>query len=389
MKRTAAFLLALILTLTLCACGGSDEPPEVMLKLGVFEPATGPDAAGGDRETLGIRYANSLTPTLTLGGVTYRVELVYADSGSTAEEAAAAADYLVGEGVAAVIGPYGSDAALAGGPVFEASGVPVIGASCTNPAVTEGNDYYFRICFTDDFQADVLAAFSREKLSAAKAYCLSESGSQFGRDLSAYFKSSFEAQGGTVITDSFPGGCTDFTAYLSRAVSEEADVIFLPVSAGSAAQILSQAAAMEIQAPFVGPDTLDDSRVLAATAGAELRLYVSTYYQEGSASAFEEGFRAYLNSDEELLAANGGTDAVSAVSVMGYDAYNTVLEAVKKAGSADKADILAVLPSVACTGVSGTIVFDENGDAARNAYIKAADPENGGWRQVGAQAGTR
>jgi branched-chain amino acid transport system substrate-binding protein len=65
---------------------------------------------------------------------------------------------------------------------------------------------------------------------------------------------------------------------------------------------------------------------------------------------------------------------------MGYDAYYVALEAIKTAGSADKAAVKAALPSVTYTGVSGEIAFDEIGDAIRDtAYIKTVDTENGVW----------
>lgn len=388
MKKIAAFFLALILMLFLCACGGEDEPVEQVLKIGVFEPATGDGAPGGQKEALGIQYANAQTPTVKVNGETYRVELIYADSGSTDEEASAAAAYLVEEGVSLVLGSYGSDACLAGGPVFEAAGVPVIGATCTDPAVTAGNDYYFRICFTDDLQADVLASFAGEKLGAETAYCLYESGSRSGQDLTAFFAAAFEAGGGTVITDSFPGGCTDFGAYLDRAESESAGVIFTPVSSASAVRLLTQAASLDMDVPFLGSDTLDDAAVLDSVSGTGLRLYVSAYYREGGSAEFEEGFLEYVSSDPELLAANGGGDRISAASVMGCDAYYVALEAVKKAGSADKADVLAILPSVSYSGVSGSIAFDETGDAVRTtAYIKSADAANGVWRYEAVRTG--
>lgn len=388
MKRITALFTALLLVFVLCACGGSDEPAEEILKIGVFEPVSGDNSAGGSRETLGIEYANSLTPTLKLGGVTYRVELIYADCGSTAEEAAAAAQELAEKGAAVVIGPYGSEEALAGGPVFEEAGIPVICASCTDPDVTEGNDYYFRICYTDDIQAAALAEFAADKLGSTTVYCLSESGSRFGTELVSAFGSAYASAGGAVVTDSFPVGCSDFTAYLSRVAAEGVRVVFLPVSAACGARILEQAAAMEMDdICFIGPDTLDDGAAFDSTVAGSLRLYVCSYYRDGSSADFEAGFSEYLNEDEERLAANGGTDSVFAASVMGYDAYNTALEAVEKAGSADKADILAILPSVACTGVSGTIVFDENGDADRAAYIKAADSSIGGWRHIGSYTG--
>ena len=52
------------------------------IKIGVFEPASGDNGAGGKQEVLAIEYANSIAPTVDIGGETYKVELVYADNGS-------------------------------------------------------------------------------------------------------------------------------------------------------------------------------------------------------------------------------------------------------------------------------------------------------------------
>ena len=60
---------------------------------------------------------------------------------------------------------------IAAGPTFGNAGLPAIGVTCTNPNITAGNDYYFRICFLDNFQAQVLVNFAKDKFSAQKAYC--------------------------------------------------------------------------------------------------------------------------------------------------------------------------------------------------------------------------
>jgi branched-chain amino acid transport system substrate-binding protein len=71
---------------------------------------------------------------------------------------------------------------------------------------------------------------------------------------------------------------------------------------------------------------------------------------------------------------------------MGYDAYYTALEAMQEAGSIDPADIMAALPGVTYTGVSGDIAFDDTGDAIRNAaFIKKANTETGEWDFVALQ----
>ena len=391
MKKYVAILLVVCMALSLCACAssGSGESKDKVIKIGVFEPSSGDSASGGKKEILGMQYANSQMPEITLGGETYKIELVYGDNGSSTDKAPSAASSLVSAGVSVVLGSYGSGVSIAGGPKFEEAGIPAIGVTCTNPNVTAGNSYYFRICFLDNFQADVLANFAMDKFDAKTAYCLGETGNEYDQGLIAFFTQVFEAAGGKVIPDSFPTGNSDFGSYLSKAKSEGADVIFTPVSIAYAVQIIKQAASLGIEAPFLGSDTLDDNMVLEAIKGTNLQLYVSTFYQEGGSPEFDTGIKEYINGNSEALAANGGNDTISAVTAMGYDAYFVALEAMKLADSGDKAALMQILPSVTYTGVSGSIAFDAVGDAVRDtAYIKTADTANGTWVLETVQTGS-
>ena len=359
--------------------GGGSTSGDKVVKIGVFEPASGDSASGGKKEMLGMQFANSETPTVTVGGEEYKVELVYADNGSTTDKAPTAANQLVSEGVALVLGSYGSGVSIAAGPIFGNAGIPAIGVTCTNPNVTAGNDYYFRICFLDPFQGTVLANFSKDKFQAQTAYCLGEAGNEYDQGLIAFFKTAFEAAGGTVITDSFPTNNSDFNSYLNKAKAEGADVIFTPVSIAYATQIITQAASLGLDIPFVGSDTLDDNMVLEAAKGTDIQLYVSTFYQEGGNPTFDEGVKNYINTADGALESNGGNDTVAAVTAMGYDAYYVALEAIKAADSVDPAAIKAALWDVTYDGVSGHIAFDDIGDAIRDtAYIKHST-NDGAW----------
>ena len=390
MKKFFALLLSLAMVLSLAACGSGNNAPaasgsaaasgDKVIKIGVFEPASGDSASGGKKEILGMQYANSETPTVELNGETYQIELVMADNGSSTDKAPSAASDLIASGVSIVLGSYGSGVSMAAGPLFGDAGLAAMGVTCTNPNVTAGNDYYFRICFLDDFQANVLANFAMDKFGAKVAYCLGESGNEYDQGLISYFTKVFEAAGGKVISDSYPTNNSDFTSYLNKAKSEGADVIFTPVSIAYATQIITQAASLGIEAPILGSDTLDDNMVLAATQGTNIQLYVSTFYQEGGSPEFDEGIKNYINSNADAKASNGGDDTISAVTAMGYDAYYVALEAIKAAGSGDKAAVKAALPGVTFSGVSGDIAFDDVGDAIRDtAFIKTADTANGVW----------
>ena len=377
--------LSVLFAIMLCVCmiAAASVSAQNVVKIGVFEPASGDSGAGGKQEMLGMQYANYETPTVEIGGVTYEVQLVYADNGSSTDKAPSAAQQLVSSGVSVVLGSYGSGVSIAGSQYFADANIPAIGASCTNPQVTAGNDHYVRICFLDPFQGTVLANYAFKELGATVAYSLAELGNDYDQGLATYFKQAFEALGGTVIADSFPTGTSDFTSYLTNAQMYGAQVFFCPVSIAYSTQIIQQAASQGVEFPILGGDTLDSNVVANAAKGTNVQVTVTTFYQEGANADFDNGFKAWLNSNSEALTNNGGNDMIAAVSVMGYDTYYTALEALKAAGSVDSAAVKSVLPGVTLNGVSGAIAFDEVGDAIRSsAFVKKVDNASGDWEFV-------
>ena len=379
MKKVLAIVMAMMLILSAAAMAET-------VKIGVFEPASGDSGAGGKQETLGMQFANQETPTVEIGGVTYDVELVYADNGSDTTKAPSAANSLVDAGVSVVLGSYGSGVSIAGSEIFMNASIPAIGVTCTNPQVTAGNSHYFRICFLDPFQGTVLANYAFKELGATTAYTLGELGNDYDQGLCTYFKQAFEGLGGTVVAESFPTGTADFTSYLTNAANYGAQVFFCPVSIAYSTQIVQQAASQGATFPILGGDTLDSNKVAEAAKGTNVQIIITTFYQEGAAPEFDEGIKAWLNADSEAMTNNGGNDMIAAVSAMGYDAYYVALEALKAAGSTDSAAVMAALPGVTYDGVSGHIEFDETGDAIRSsAFVKKINNETGEWEFVAEQ----
>ena len=135
--------------------------------IGIYEPTSGANAAGGKQEVLGIEYANSLDNKIEIGGETYTVEVYLSDNGSLEENAVTAASNIVSKNALISLGSYGSGVSIAAAATFEAAGLPAIGISCTNASVTEGNNYYFRTCFLDPFQGSVMAQFAWELAESA------------------------------------------------------------------------------------------------------------------------------------------------------------------------------------------------------------------------------
>lgn len=387
MKKFLALVLAMLMVFSLCACGdGGDSSGEKVVKIGVFEPITGQNGAGGKQEVLGMQYANAQNPTVEIGGETYKVELVIADNESTTDKAASAASQLVAQGVSIVLGTYGSNVAIAGSNTFKEAGIPALGVTCTNPQVTEGNSHYFRICFLDPFQGTVHANFAKEQLKADTIYCLGELGNDYDQGLINYCKEAAEKLGIKVITESFPKDNSDFTSYLNNAKKAGAQAIFAPCSIQYAQLIVEQSAAQGIDIPLLGSDTWDNNTIVGATKGKDVQVYVSTFYQEGANPDFENGIKEWINGDAKNLENNGGNDMLAAVTVMGYDAYMVAIEALKAAGSTDPAAVMAALPNVTYTGISGSIAFNEIGDAIRDsAVIKKSNSETGEWEFVAVQ----
>lgn len=396
MKKFITLLLAAAMSagcmMSLTGCGGNETTQEgntqgndKTVYVGVYEPASGDNGAGGKQETLGVQYAHSQVDTVEINGEEYDVELVIVDNESSNDKAPSAAQELVSKGCSVVLGSYGSSVSIAASDIFAKGGVPAIGITCTNPQVTEGNTHYFRICFLDPFQGTVLANFAKG-LGATKAYCLAKLGDDYSGGLVHYFEEAFEAAGGEVVSETFQEGNSDFTSYITNAKNAGAQVFFAPVSTEAAALIIEQASSQDIGMPLMAGDTWDSNVILNAAEGKDIDIYVTTFYQEGGNPEFDAGIKEWVNSDSKYLANNGGDDKIAAVTAMGYDAYYVALEAIKAANSTDPAKINEALWDVNYNGVCGNVTFNETGDANRDtAYVKKANTETAVWDFVAEQ----
>jgi branched-chain amino acid transport system substrate-binding protein len=365
--------LAILLALTVLVPGVAFA--ENVIKIGVFEPVTGQNGGGGFQEVLGMRYAHTLTPTIVIGGVEYGIELVEVDNQSDKTAAVSAAQSLMAGGVSVVLGSYGSGVSIAAGEIFADAGVAAIGASCTNPQVTLGNDFYFRVCFLDPFQGEVMANYAFQE-GARKAAVITELGDDYSSGLGNFFKNAFLGLSGEVVSEEqFQTGQTDFKAILTNIKAAEPDAIFAPSSIATAPLLIKQARELGIAAKIMAGDTWENVSIIE-NAGADAEgVALSTFFDEAdpTAAEFVTGFKAYLNANPDRMEKNGG-EGVAAVSALGFDAYNVAIEAIKLADSADSRAIRDALVNVSCVGVTGAIAFDENGDAIKDmAYVKVVE----------------
>ncbi len=379
MRRKFAFLTVLLILLSLltgCAGNGEDK----VIKIGVFEPFSGENAPGGKQEVLGIQYAHSKNSKVTVNGQTYKIQLVEADHASDSKQAPDAARKLAAEKVSMVIGTYGSACAIAAGSVFAENKIPVVGASCTNPQVTGGNDYYFRVCFSDEFQGTAMASLAAEQ-GCLKVGVLTQRDDDYSVGLSNFFSAAFKNAGGEVVEASYSADITDFSEMVDQ--FEDCDAIFAPSSIETGAKIIKAIRAKNKTCLILGGDTWENVNLIQQAGNSATGVYFSTSFDEADESnstgkKFVENFKKWLNADEARLATNGGNDAVAAVSALGYDAYMAVYKALENAESLEGNDLRLSLKDLKWDGVTGEISFDKKGNASKDiSYIKTVNVAKG------------
>ncbi|MDO4345453.1 MAG: ABC transporter substrate-binding protein [Eubacteriales bacterium] len=351
---------------------GSAVSAEDVIKIGVFEPVTGENGGGGFQEVLGIRYANEQYPTVEIDGTTYSIELVEVDNKSDKTEAVTAAQSLVSEGVSVVLGSYGSGVSIAAGPIFGDAQIPAIGCSCTNPQVTLGKDFYFRVCFLDPFQGTVMANYASQN-GCKTAAVITQLGDDYSSGLGNFFKKAFTDLGCEVVSEEqFQTNQTDFKAILTNVKAANPDIIFAPSSITTAPLIIKQARELGIEAIIAAGDTWENSTIIENAGDAAEGVVLSTFFDEAEPANDEAA--AFITGFKEYLAANGQEEIIPAVSALGYDAYLTAYKAIEAAGSTEGTAICEALKSLSLDGVTGSISFDENGDANKDmAFIKTIE----------------
>lgn len=372
MKKILAIILAFVMVFALCACGAGPKGSDNVIYVGVFEPTSGQNAAGGKKEILGIEYAHSLYPTVEINGKEYKIELVQADNASDAAKAPSAAQLLISKKVSVVVGTYGSGCAIAAGDLFADAKIPAIGTSCTNPQVTADNDYYFRICYIDPFQGAVMASYALAQ--GSKNCCvIVEAGDDYSAGFGTYFSNAMIDGGAKCSTINFQTGETDFSTIMANIKSEGYDGIFAPVSIETAPLIISQAREAGVECPIMAGDTWDDISIAERAGAAANGIFFSCFFDDtdtGNAAGveFSNGFRKYVAADSTRVANNGGNaDAISSVTPCGYDAYMAAYNAIKKAQSTDGQAIRDALAGLEVQGlVTGDLKFDANGDAIKS-----------------------
>ena len=366
LKLASVLMGTMLMGGVLAGCGSQADSNEI--KVGANFEMTGNVANYGAATLDGLKLA--IDEINDAGGVDgKKITLVTADNKSEASEAVNAATKLISDDkVSVLVGPAVTANVIAESQVATDNKVPIIAPDATSPDVTVENGkvkpFVFRSCFIDPQQGTVMAKFASENLKAKTAVIYVDNSTDYSKSLGKVFKEKFEAAGGKVLMEeAFLAKDQDFKATLTKLKTANADVIFVPAYYEEVGKIVKQAREMGINAPVVGGDGWDSPKLVEIGGAAALNnTYFTNHYSvednSPASKAFADAYKKEYGQTPDALA------------VLGYDAANLLIDAIKRANSLDKAKIQAALAATkAFPAITGATTLNATHDAVKSAVI--------------------
>lgn len=341
---------------------------DVTIQIGIYEPMSGADSDAAKAEIKGIELAHEVYPNI--GGKI--VELVYSDNSSDIDAAETAINNLISKKPDIILGSYGSVySMIAGKPVNDAK-IPAIAITNDNPLVTKNYPYYFRVCYVDSNQGDLLAKYVLEQKQETTAGVLIPNNDDVAMAMATTFVDRIEAEteNEDAITayETYKPGQKDFTKPLKAIQESGVKSVLLPGDSADSANIINQAADMGMDAMFLGSTDWSSKEFrseLSSSVSKEHLAFVNFFTADDTinqeSEKFLEAYHEKYGKDKEP------EDSVA----LGYDAYLIAINAVNDAGNDPSGnDIRKVLASAKeFQGASGNITFNTEGDPLRSAQI--------------------
>jgi branched-chain amino acid transport system substrate-binding protein len=369
---------AFALVLGLNACGKKQETAtgtaagEVTVKIGQVSPLTGPQAHLGKDNDNGARLAldEINAAGVTLAGKKMKFVLVSEDDMADPRTATVVAQKLVDRRVAGVIGHLNSGTSIPASKIYFDAGIPQVSPSATAIAYTaQGFKTAFRVMTNDRQQGKVLGEYAVNKLGA-KRIAIIDDRTAYGQGLADEMAKAARDAGGEIVAREFTTDrSTDFLAILTSIKARKPDLVFYGGMDAQGAPMVVQLQSLGIKAKFLGGDGVQTSEFLKL-AGA--RAEGVTASSPGLPIDSMPGGKEF----RQKFTSRFGT--IQTYAPYAYDAVMTMVDAMKRADSADPAKYLAELPRVQRVGVTGPISFDERGDI-RGGAITLYQVKNNKW----------
>lgn len=156
--------------------------------------------------------------------------------------------------------------------------------------------------------------------------------------------------------ESYKSGDQNFTVHLERIRQSNADLIWVSTIIDEGALIINQARSiLGEEVDIIGGSGLNDERLGELSSGAAKGVMSFALFNPNAPSPLVAKFV------ENFKADNGGASP-SAYNALGYDAIGLITNAVKNAGSTDRAAVCKAYASQTYEGVNGSFTYNGPGD---------------------------
>lgn len=361
---------------SLCMVGcGQKQNDAGVIRIGSVSPLTGPQTHIGKDNENGARLAvdEINAQGLTLGGKAVRLELLSEDDQAEPKTATIVADKLLDAGVVAVIGHLNSGTTIPASKRYHDAGIPQISPSATAVAYTaQGFKNAYRVMANDAQQGKALGQFAVTRLGA-KRIAIIDDRTAYGQGLADEFEKSAKAAGAEVVAREFTNDkATDFTAILTSIKGKTPDLLFFGGMDPQGGPMAQQMKRLGMSSKLLGGDGIQNANFLKlAGADGEGMLASSPGLPLDAmpgGTAFRQKFEAKYG-------------PIQLYAPYAYDAVRVLVEAMKRADSAEPAKVVAALAQTNHQGVTGPVRFDAKGDTQDGA-VTLYEVKNGAWAVV-------
>jgi branched-chain amino acid transport system substrate-binding protein len=366
---------------TATTAGGSNAYAGKTLSIGAVFSLTGAGAVYGPQQQNAVNLAvDTINNSGGVDGAKIKVTIV--DDGSDKTQSAQQTQRLIQEdNVDALLGPTLSNSAVAAHPIAAAAHTPMLAVSTTGfnivgPGCTYCNGWIFR-----DSLGEATAIPADMKTYVDRAHpktgvLLYPNDDKFSSD-GAKVVQQTAAQDGITLKDviQFTKAETDLTPYVTKAVQDKPDVIFITSLGGIPAKIMTGARQLGFTGQFLGGNGFNTAAVSkqagAAGKGAQSASawYIGNTFP--SNAAFVSAYKARFGADPDQFAAQA------------YTGVLILADAAKRAGltftdlAGDRSKIRAAMETTNIQTPLGPFSFTADHDVHQPIWIIAMDGAGG------------
>jgi branched-chain amino acid transport system substrate-binding protein len=335
MQRPGIALTVLAAALGLAACSKDDGT----IRIGHVAPLTGGIAhLGKDNENgarLAIEEANAAK--IKVGGKEVKFALLPEDDQADPKVGTTVAQKLVDAKVVGVVGHLNSGTSIPASSIYNQANIPMISGSATNPKLTEqGFKGVFRVVGRDDQQGPAIASYLASERKP-KVVAVIDDATAYGEGIANEVDKTLKAAGVKVLPrEKGTDKTADWKAILTKIKGESPDAVFYGGMDATAGPLMKQGRELGIQSVFSFGDgaCTDKMKELAGDAAEGLLCSQAGIPPQAASKKFLDAYKARFNVDPILYAP------------FTYDSTNLIIEAIKKADSADAAKYLPELKKI-------------------------------------------